>query len=103
MWVSPKLQSFPPNPTGQSQEYVSQLSLHVPPFWHGFDLQKGSLALQPNTDTEHYLTAAAANHRNITISIIIRQNNHKYSQNSTIPFKTFFKNKSLMLTIYLIL
>ncbi len=70
MWVSPKLQSFPPNPTGQSQEYVSQLTLHVPPFWHGFDLQKGSLALQPNTDTEHYLTTAAANHRNIMIPII---------------------------------
>ena len=44
---SPWLQSFPPNPRGQSQENVSQLTRHVPPFWQGLDLQKGSLALQP--------------------------------------------------------
>lgn len=50
--VSPRLQSFPPNPTGQSQEKVSQLTRHVPPFWHGFDLQKGNLALQPYEDTK---------------------------------------------------
>lgn len=45
--LSPWLQSFPPYPKGQSQKKVFQPTLHVPPFWQGLDLQKGSLALQP--------------------------------------------------------
>lgn len=45
--LSPLLQSFPPYPRGQSHWKVSQPTLQVPPFWHGLDLQKVSLALQP--------------------------------------------------------